>query len=122
MLDLPANLVQIARMDADEQMIYDYLLTYGEEWVSAREISRRAGGRKRYAEDNNWARPVLFRLRSARILEADQGGRYRIKPVEGAERKEKWVAPDIEKLLAEGGIDADAEPLEPLPEETDEQF
>jgi hypothetical protein len=125
LLDLSANLGQIARMDADEQMIYDYLLTYGEEWVSAREISRRAGGRKRFAEDNNWARPVLFRLRAARILEADQAGRYRVKPVEGAERKEKWVAPDIEKILKEGGIDVDAEPTDvPLdePEESDEQF
>jgi hypothetical protein len=109
-------------MDADEQQIYDYLLTYGEEWVSAREICRRAAGKRRYAEDNDWAKPVLFRMRAAHIVEADQAARYRLKPEPGKERKKQWIAPDIEKILKEGGIGVDAAETEPLPEETDEQF
>ena len=108
-------------MDADEQQIYDYLLTYGEEWVSAREICRRAAGKKRYAEDNDWAKPVLFRMRATRIVEADQAARYRITPDPGKKsEKKQWIAPDIEKILKEGGIDVNAEETEPPPAETDE--
>ena len=108
-------------MDADEQQIFDYLQTYGEEWVSGREISRRAGGKKRFAEDNNWARPVLFRLRAARIIEANQSGQYRLRPDPDKKgEKKQWIAPDIEKILKEGGIDVNAADTEPLPEESDE--
>jgi len=110
-------------MDADEQEIYNYLLTYGEEWVSGREIARRAGGKKRYAEDNDWARPVLARLRSAGIIEGNQAGRFRIKPEPGHKsEKKQWIAPDIEKILKEGGIGVEAEDAELPSEESDEQF
>ena len=58
-------------MDADEHEIFEYLKTYGEEFVSAREICRRAGGKRRYAEDNNWAKPVLQRMKEKRLLESN---------------------------------------------------
>ncbi len=109
-------------MDADEQQIFNYLLTYGEQWVSGREISRRAGGKRRYAEDNEWARPVLGRLRGAGILEGNQAGRFRIKPeLLHKDEEEQWVAPDIEKILSERGDGtAGAEDIELSPEESDE--
>jgi len=94
-------------MDADEREIYDYLLTFGEQWVNAKEVCRRAGGRKRFNEDNNWAKPILHRLKEQRVLEGDQLGRYRIKPEK--EHKERWISPDIEKMLRDSGVKADAD-------------
>jgi hypothetical protein len=95
-------------MDADERELFDFLSTFGEEWVNAKEVCRRAGGKKRFAEDNNWARPILQRMKHSQILEGDLMGRYRIKPKKEA-HKGKWVSPDIEKILREGGTKEDAE-------------
>lgn len=96
-------------MDADEREIYDYLKAFDEEWVNAKEICRRAGGKRRFSEDPNWARPILQRMKDQRILEMDLAGRYRIKPDEKKGHKEKWVSPDIEKILRESGVRVDAE-------------
>ena len=96
-------------MDADEREIFEYLKTFGEEWVNAKEICRRAGGKKRFNEDNNWAKPVLQRLKDRHLLEGDELGRYRIKPPPKQGHKGRWVSPDIEKILRESGVKADAE-------------
>ena len=94
-------------MDAEEREIFDYLETFGEQWVSAKEICRRAGGRKRFSEDNNWARPFLQQMKGRGVLEGDELGRYRIKPKK--EHKGRWMAPDIEKILRESGVQVDAD-------------
>ena len=94
-------------MDADERAIFDYLKTFGEDWVSAKEICRRAGGKKRFAEDNNWAKPVLRRLQEHNLIEGDALGRYRLKPARKHGPKETWTAPDIEKILQEDGVEGD---------------
>jgi hypothetical protein len=96
-------------MDADEREIFEYLKTFGEEWVSAKEVCRRAAGKKRYNEDNNWAKPILHRLKEQGILEGDLLGRYRIKPPPNRGHKGRWVSPDIEKILLEGGVKMDNE-------------
>jgi hypothetical protein len=96
-------------MDADEREIFEYLKTFGEEWVNAKEICRRAAGKKRFNEDNNWAKPVLQRMKERYILEGDELGRYRIKPPPNKAHKGRWVSPDIEKILRESGVKADAE-------------
>lgn len=94
-------------MDADEREIHDYLATFGEQWVSAKEVCRRAGGRKRFNEDNHWATPILQRMKDRGVLEGDQLGRYRIKPEK--EHKGRWISPEIEKILRESGVQADAD-------------
>lgn len=99
--------MQAYGMDTDEREIVEYLKTFGEDWVAAKEICRRAGGRKRFNEDNNWARPILQHLKERNILEGDELGRYRIKPL--PKHKGKWMSPDIEKILRESGVKADAE-------------
>ena len=76
-------------MDADEREIYDYLSTWGQQFVSAREICRRAGGKHRSSEDPDWAKPVLVRMTDKHILESDPGGRYRIKPKKKRSTKQK---------------------------------
>ena len=95
-------------MDADEREIFDFLNSFGEQWVNAKEICRRAGGKKRYNEDNHWARPILQRMKERRILEGDELGRYRIRPLP-RHGKGRWISPDIEKILRESGVKVDAE-------------
>ena len=89
-------------MDADERDIFQYLKTWGENFSSAMEICRRAGSKKKFHEDPNWAKPVLVRMAERGILESDLAGRYRVKPV-GHKKHKQWVAPDIAELLEEGG-------------------
>jgi hypothetical protein len=108
-------------MDADEREIFDYLKTFGEEWVNAKEVCRRAGGKKRFNEDNSWAKPILHRMKERHILEGDQLGRYRIKPVKKG-HKGKWVSPDIEKILRESGVQVDVERAEAASDEHYEQL
>ena len=97
-------------MDADEREIFAFLNSFGEEWVNAKEVCRRAGGKKRYAEDNNWAKPILQRMKERSLLEGDQLGRYRVKPKPKAHGR--WVSPDIEKILKDGGVKVDAADLD----------
>lgn len=107
-------------MDADEIEVFDFLKPFGEDWVNAKEVCRRAGGKKRYAEDNNWAKPILHRLKERMILEGDLMGRYRIKP-EKKSHKGKWVSPDIEKILRESGVEVDAERADAASEDHPDQ-
>ncbi len=65
MLDGPANLGQAKGMDSDEREIIEFLKIWGGDFISAKEICRRAGGKRRYAEDNGWAIPILQRLKAA---------------------------------------------------------
>ena len=109
-------------MDSDEREIIEYLKTWGEDFISAKEICRRAGGKRRYNEDNNWAKPILHRLKERNLIEGDELGRYRIKPASKKGLKGRWISPDIEKILRESGVQVDAEradtasaePSEPL--------
>jgi hypothetical protein len=105
-------------MDTDEREIFEYLKTFGEDWVNAKEICRRAAGRKRFNEDPDWAKPILQRMKDRNVLEGDELGRFRIKPKKG--HKGRWVSPDIEKILRESGVQADAERAEQISEENHE--
>ena len=110
---------QAGDMDADEREILDYLRSYGEEWVSTKEVCRRAGGKRRFNEDNKWAIPVLQRLRERQILETDMLGRYRIKPPPNRSHG-RWVSPEIQKILDEGGKPAEIEETGGTVDEPDE--
>ncbi|HEY3760911.1 MAG TPA: hypothetical protein VGN23_04125 [Verrucomicrobiae bacterium] len=82
--------------------------TWGGEFISAMEVCRRAGSKRKFHEDPSWAKPVLVRMEERRILEVDLSGRYRIKPVPKKKHGTKWVSPDIAKLLKESGVEVDA--------------
>lgn len=91
-------------MDVDEREIFLFLKTYGADFVASREICRRAGGRKRYHEDHEWAKPILIRMAERGILESNSEGQYRVKPT--AKKKEgRWMSPDIAKILKESGVE-----------------
>jgi hypothetical protein len=94
-------------MDADEREIFRFLKSWGGQFVSAHEVSRRAGGKRRFQEEPDWARLVLLRMAGRGILESDATGHFRIKPVSMKDRNKLWVEPDIAKILEENGEKAE---------------
>jgi hypothetical protein len=92
-------------MDSDERNIFQYLKTWGAEFVNSKEISRRAGSKQKYHEDPDWAKIVLMRMQDRGIVECDINGRYRVKPVKKDKHK-RWVSPEISKILGEQGVES----------------
>ena len=112
-------------MDADQNAICQFLKTWPGQFVSRREICRRAGGKWRYREDENWAVPVLLRLVEDRIVESDEAGHFRLMQQEASadsgNKRKLWLSPAIRAILKErkrdfGLLDLDKEP------ETEEQM
>ncbi|MEY4917869.1 MAG: hypothetical protein RL616_1782 [Verrucomicrobiota bacterium] len=106
-------------MDADERDIYHYLSTWGDTFVNVKEICRRAGGKKRFGTEPDWAREPLLRMVDNGVVESDASSRYRLKP-EKHDKTHQWIAPDIAKLLAEGGVTPEGSV--PNPDENHEQL
>ena len=90
-------------MDADEREIFRFLKSWGNQFVAAREICRRAGNKRQFQEEPDWARPALLRMVGRGILESDATGHFRITPISRKDRKKLWVEPDIAKILEENG-------------------
>lgn len=104
-------------MDADQSAICQFLKQQPQEFVSRKEICRRAGGKWRFREDEYWAVPVLSRMREEGIVEADDTGHFRLAPQkkEFNNKQRVWMSPAIRSLLKSSGqsfgtIDLDAEP------------
>lgn len=96
-------------MDSEEREIYYYLKSWKAEFISSREICRRAGGKRRFRHDEEWAKPVLARMLEKGIVETDAAGHYRLKPMDKKVRKGKrWVSPQIARILKESGKDFNA--------------
>jgi hypothetical protein len=87
-------------MDADEREIYYFLKPYRNESLSGKEICRRAGGKRRYRADENWAIPAILRMVERGVLETDSSGAYRLKPKPDAKHKmQRWISPQIKHTL-----------------------
>jgi hypothetical protein len=103
-------------MDADQSAICQFLKQSPEEFVSRKEICRRAGGKWRFREDEYWAIPVLARMREEKIVEADETGHYRLVKQNSKTGKQRvWMSPAIRSMLRSSGqsfgtIDLDKEP------------
>jgi predicted transcriptional regulator of viral defense system len=95
-------------MDGDEREIFQFLKTWGTEYVGAMEIARRATTKRRFYTDPDWAKAVLSRMEEHGILESDSQGHYRIKPVSRKGKGKDWVAPDVAKILHEGGREVES--------------
>ena len=95
-------------MDGDERDIFSFLKTCGADFVAPAEIARRAGSKKRFYDDPDWAKPVLARMLERAIVENNVMGHYRIKPLGKKGKNNKWVAPDIAKILQEGGVEVES--------------
>ncbi|HMJ64570.1 MAG TPA: hypothetical protein VK615_04400 [Candidatus Binatia bacterium] len=67
-------------MSYDEYEILEFLKKFEKVFVSPVEIAKRVGGRQRFHENRDWARPILYRLFVEGLLEADEYGHYRLVP------------------------------------------
>jgi hypothetical protein len=94
-------------MDTEEREIFQFLKNWGADFTSAAEICRRAGTKKKFYDDPNWAKAILMRMEERAILESDIHGRYRIKPVSRRKKGKQWVAPNIAEILKESGVEVD---------------
>ncbi len=95
-------------MDADENEICQFLKSWPGQFVSGKAICRRAGGKWRFREDENWAVPILRRMLETSLVEADETGHYRLNQQESSEktnRKKLWISPAIRAILRQSGGD-----------------
>jgi hypothetical protein len=112
-------------MDADQNDICQFLKSWPGQFVSRKEICRRAGGKWRYREDENWALPVLQRMLENYLVESDSTGHFRLlrhAPCDPKNKKRLWISPAIRKILQQSGrsfgvLDLDKE-IDPADEAT----
>jgi len=91
-------------MQPEEREICAYLKSLPGQWVSARDIARRAGGKSRYRDEPHWAVPFLARLLEKKIIETDATHHYRLITKEDKKPK-KWLSPQLKKILESSGKD-----------------
>lgn len=72
-------------MGTDETDIIEFLKPC-EAFVSPTEIAKKVGGKRRFSEDRDWARPILLRLLLEGLLESNEYGHFRCK---GAHQSKK---------------------------------
>jgi len=87
-------------MDYDERSVRIFLKGYPGQYVSARVISRRLGGRRRYHENPLWVLPILSKLVDKGIVEADALGHFRLKKVDPSDRRKRtFLSPQVKRIL-----------------------
>jgi len=65
-------------LSAEALDVIAYLNTAPGKFVSMQEISRRAGGRRRYEESPGWARNLMAPLVEAGLIQVNPRGHYRV--------------------------------------------
>jgi hypothetical protein len=90
-------------MHQAEREICIYLKSMPGQFVSARDIARRAGGKWRYRDDPNWAESALARLLELKIIETDSTHHYRLIIKEDKKNAKKWVSPQMRRILENSG-------------------
>ena len=90
-------------MDADEREVYFYLKGQTQHYVPVISICRYAGGKQRFRETPDWAKPVLLRMIERGIVEMDGHDGYRLKPMPESNVQKRWVAPHIAAILKKSG-------------------
>lgn len=93
-------------MDSDERQVIDYLKSWQRHYVSAREIARRAGGKRRFRDEPQWVHPVLSRLIEKELIETDGLGHYRhIQQMVESKKRRRWISPQMRRILERSGRD-----------------
>jgi hypothetical protein len=95
-------------MDIDQIQICQFLKSWPGQFVSRKEICRRAGGKWRYREDEYWAVPALQRLIEDHLVESDDTGHFRLKKQTATvveNRKRLWLSPTIKRIFEQSGRD-----------------
>ena len=90
-------------MDADEREVYLFLKGQPERFVPESSISHHAGGKRRFRQSTDWAKPALLRMLERGILELDTTGAYRLKPMPNTDARKHWVSPHIAAILKKSG-------------------
>ena len=106
-------------MDASEREILDFLQTRGSEFVSAKEICRKASSKKRFHAEPHWAIPILQLMTERGVLERDNMGRYHLKPNPKKKTVRRWVSPAIAGLFKETVFVIDEDTTEIGPKDKD---
>ena len=88
-------------MQAEEREICTYLKSLPGQFVSAREIARRAGGKSRHREDPHWAAPVIAKLLEKKVIETDSAHNYRL--IAKERKPKRWISPQMKKILEANG-------------------
>jgi hypothetical protein len=91
-------------MEDEKREILAFLKTWSGQFVSAKEICRRAGGKRRYRDNPRWALPILPPLVEEGLIEKDSTGHYRLKPEKREKsRRPRWIAPQLARILKASG-------------------
>jgi hypothetical protein len=91
-------------MDAAEREIYHYLKSRRPKSVSARDISRHVGSKRRFRYNPDWAKAILLRMVERGILEADAEDSYRLKPMPPRNfQGKRWASPKFAEILKASG-------------------
>lgn len=108
-----------SQMDSDERQVFSYLKSWGRQFVAAREVARRAGGKRRFRDEPQWSFPVIARLVEQGLIETDGLGHYRaVQTAADSKKKKRWVSPHLRRILERSGKDF-GEALD-IPEESGE--
>jgi hypothetical protein len=105
-------------MDGDEKQIKLYLKSLPGQFVSGREIARRAAGKSRFRDEPEWAVSVLREMVQKGKLEKDAAGYYRLTPVKEKSLQKKWISPQMKRILMESGKDFHVISNEDIDEDT----
>ena len=95
-------------MDADENEICQFLKSWPGQFVSGKTICRRAGGKWRYREDENWAVPILQGMLENHLVEKDGTGHFRLVAQEEGDKTKRrtlWISPAFRAILRQSGRD-----------------
>ena len=91
-------------MQPEQREICAYLKSLPGQFVSAREIARRAGGKSRHRENPHWAAPFIAQLLEQKVIETDSAHNYRL-VVKEDKKPKKWVSPQMKRILEQSGKD-----------------
>jgi hypothetical protein len=93
-------------MNYEACQIRSFLEAHPEQFVSARVIARRVGGRERFQEDPQWANPILTGMVESGCLESNAQGGYRLRKVEHTgDTTRMFLSPDVRRILEQSGMD-----------------
>ena len=86
-------------------------------WLKAKELARHIGGKFRYEQNPEWAKPILKKFASKDLIEVDAAGAYRLKPKVRENKPRIFVTPEIAAALRRAGKDLKVDIGEKEPDE-----
>ena len=101
-------------LGSDENCVLQYLNTWPDEFVSEKQIARRADSKDRFMTEPHWTYNALSQLLMMELIETDGTGKYRMK----VHRNEtggskKFMAPHLRQILEKSGKNFDLSAFAP---------